>query len=141
LTVAVGVSPVLLSPLHVAIVDDDRSVRRAVARLIAAHALTVKGYTSAREFLDSLNIEVPSCLVLDLQMPEMDGLQLLQHLAGAGYSIPTIILTGIDEPNIRRRCELAGAIAFFPKPVRGNELVRAIQSVMKSGDSKKSLGC
>jgi FixJ family two-component response regulator len=114
----------------VAIVDDDESVRRGMARLIAAYSLRVSAYASAREFLDSLPAEVPACLILDLQMPDMDGLQLLHHLAGNGPTIPTIVVTGNDEPGIRYRCEMAGAKACLAKPVRADVLLSAVQSVL-----------
>jgi FixJ family two-component response regulator len=114
----------------VAIVDDDESIRRAMTRLIAAYSLRVSAYASAREFLDSLGSEVPACLILDLQMPDMDGLQLLHHLAANGPSIPTIVVTANDEPGIRYRCEMAGAKACLSKPASADLLLGAVQSAL-----------
>jgi FixJ family two-component response regulator len=114
----------------VAFVDDDESVRRGMTRLIAAYSLRVSAYASAREFLDSLKGEVPACLILDLQMPDMDGLQLLHHLAANGSTIPAIVVTGNDEPGIRYRCEMAGAKACLSKPVTADILLGAVQSVL-----------
>ncbi|HWU56915.1 MAG TPA: response regulator [Rhizomicrobium sp.] len=116
---------------HIAIVDNDRSVLRAAARFFESNSLPAKTYTSASEFLGSLEVEVPSCLVTDLQMPKMDGLQLLRHLAGNGYRIPTIVITANDAPGIRRRCELAGAMLFLSKPANLDSLLKAAQSAME----------
>jgi FixJ family two-component response regulator len=81
---------------RVAVVDDDLSVCRALARLLRANGLIVDIYGSGREFLDSLKRVVPECLVVDLQMPEMTGLELQQHLAAAGMRIPVIVMTAHD---------------------------------------------
>lgn len=123
---------------HIAIVDDDASVRRAMLRLCAAYSLRAKAYASAREFLVWLETEVPDCLIVDLQMPEMTGLQLLQHLAGSGPRIPSIVLTGNDEDGIRHRCELAGAAAFLFKPVSADTLISTIHTVVAADSDRKS---
>ena len=112
---------------YVAIVDDDESVRRALARLITAHSFPVQCYGSAREFLDAEN-GVPSCLILDLRMNGMTGLELLHHLAGTGSTIPVIVTTADDEPGLKHRCELAGASSFLTKPVIADTLLSAINA-------------
>jgi FixJ family two-component response regulator len=114
----------------VAIVDDDPSVRRALARLIGAYSFQPRTYSSAREFLDSLNNGPPACLLLDLQMDDMTGLELLHRLVGLGVKIPTIVVTAQDEPGMRHRCRLAGATAFLVKPVTGDPLLEAIEAAM-----------
>lgn len=114
----------------IAIVDDDKSVRQALVRLVGAHSFRAKGYASAREFLASLEIERPDCLVLDLQMPDMTGLQLLQLLAAREPKTPTIVVTASDQAGMEHRCRLAGAAVFFLKPVSGETLVRAIQKIV-----------
>ena len=120
----------------IAIVDDDKSVRRAMARFLAASSFQVRCYASAHEFLVALESEKPDCLIVDLRMPGMTGLELLHHLAGSGPSIPTIAVTGDDEPGLRHRCELAGASLFLTKPVPGETLLSAIRAVMKRGQQK-----
>jgi FixJ family two-component response regulator len=115
---------------HVAIVDDDPSVRRALARLIGAYAFKPRTYASAREFLDSLASGTPACLLVDLQMDDMTGLELLHRLVGLGLKIPTIVVTAQDEPGMRHRCRLAGATAFLVKPVTGDPLLEAIEAAM-----------
>jgi FixJ family two-component response regulator len=115
---------------YVAIVDDDSSVRRAQARLLGACSFCVQTYQSGREFLDSLNSSVPACLIVDLQMADMTGLELLQHLAGMGLRIPSIVVTARDESDIRHRCELSGAVAFLLKPVMKDPLLKAIKAAI-----------
>lgn len=117
----------------IGIVDDDGWIRLAMARLITAHSYEVRTYGSAREFIDSLELAVRACLIVDLNMPGMTGLELLRYLAGAGHRIPTIIYTAYDEPGTRRRCALAGAIAFLVKPVTGDLLLEAIKEALATG--------
>jgi len=118
---------------HVAIVDDDESVRRAMTRLLQAHSFMVHSYSSGRKFLDSLNRGAPACLILDMQMDGMRGLELLQHLVGMGFRVPTIVLTADDDPVMRDRCKRAGAVAFLAKPVNGDSLLEAIRSATATG--------
>jgi FixJ family two-component response regulator len=124
----------------IAIVDDHESVRRAMARLVGAYSsFQVQTYASGREFLDSLKISVPNCLIVDLRMKDMTGLELLHSLAGMGLRIPTIVATADDEPGMRHRCKLAGAVAFLVKPVMSDPLLDAIKTAMSAperGDAR-----
>ena len=110
----------------IAIVDDDPSVLKALARLLRSRALEVRTYTSAREFLAVLPVGLPECLIVDLQMPEMTGLELQRQLARSGIRIPTIVITAHNEPGARERCESAGAAAFLSKPLQDTSLLDAI---------------
>jgi FixJ family two-component response regulator len=110
----------------IAIVDDDPSVLKALARLLGARSLNAKTYRSARQFLASLADGMPYCLILDLQMPDMTGLELQQDLSRKRIRIPTIIITAHDEAGMRERCKAAGAIAFLPKPIQDTSLFAAI---------------
>jgi FixJ family two-component response regulator len=111
---------------RVAVVDDDVSVRKALGRLLAASAFDTETYGSAREFLSSLKSELPECLIVDLHMPDLTGLDLQRHLKGAGLTIPTIVITAHNEPGVRERCQAAGAVNFLLKPVNGASLIGAI---------------
>ena len=95
----------------IAIVDDDPAVLKGLVRLLRGRALHPKTYGSAQEFLAALPDGPPECLIVDLQMPEMTGLELQQHLARIGIRIPTIIITAHGDIELRKRCESAGAIA------------------------------
>jgi len=116
---------------QIAIVDDDASVRKALMRLLQASSYTVKTFGSASEFLASLDRRIPDCLIVDLQMPSTNGLELQISLARAGIVIPTIVITAHDEPGSRERCSTAGAAAYLLKPVRKKELIATIEAATK----------
>lgn len=110
----------------IAIVDDDSFVLKALSRLLSAHELQTRTFISAREFLSSLPDGLPECLIADLQMPEMTGLELQQSLKRDGIQIPTIIITAHHEAEMRKRCEAAGAVSFLSKPLQADSLLGAI---------------
>jgi FixJ family two-component response regulator len=112
---------------RIAIVDDDPSVLKALARLLRARAFEVSTYTSAREFLGALHEGLPECLIVDLQMPDMTGLELQRHLTRSGLRIPTIVITAHNEAGARERCESAGVAAFLSKPLQDTSLLAAIE--------------
>jgi FixJ family two-component response regulator len=116
---------------QIAIVDDDASVRKALMRLLQASSYRVETFGSASEFLASLNQRTPDCLIVDLQMPSMNGLELQISLTRAGIVIPTIVITAHDEPGSRERCSAAGAAAYLLKPVRKKELIATIKAATK----------
>jgi len=105
------------SSSSIAIVDDDPSVLTALARLLRTRSFNTRTYLSGPQFLASLPEALPDCLIADLQMPVMTGLELQQNLTRRGIQIPTIIITGHDEPGMHDRCKNAGAIAYLSKPV------------------------
>jgi FixJ family two-component response regulator len=113
---------------RIAIVDDDASVRKALARLLSASSFDIKSYGSARDFLKSLKIGTPDCLVVDLHMPDLTGFDLQRELERAGIKIPTIVITGHNEPGLRERCRSAGAAAFLLKPIDGSTLIGSINA-------------
>jgi FixJ family two-component response regulator len=114
------------SPTRIAIVDDDPGVLKALERLFAAYRFQPRTYASARLFLRSLSEERPDCLVLDLQMPEMTGLELQHELVRSGLRIPTVVITADDERGVRQQCESAGAIEFLCKPLNQRTLIAAV---------------
>jgi FixJ family two-component response regulator len=119
-------------PSWIAIVDDDPSVLKALARLLKTRDLSTRTFTSAREFLAELSAGRPECLIVDLQMPETDGLELQQHLVFRGIRIPTIVITAHTEADIRERCLSIGAFAFLSKPVQDTPLLDAIDRARRS---------
>jgi len=110
----------------IAVIDDDPSVLKALRRLLSTHAFHPKTFASAREFIAALGCGLPECLIVDLQMPEMSGLELHQHLTNNGIAIPTIIITAHDDSDARRRCEAAGAAAYLLKPLEDVPFFAAI---------------
>ena len=112
----------------IAIVDDDPSVLKALARLLSTRSFNTRTYPSATQFLASLPQGLPDGLILDLQMPNMTGLELLQYLNHQGIKIPTIIITAHDEPGMRDRCIAVGSVAYLLKPVEETSLFAAIDA-------------
>ena len=118
----------------IAVVDDDPSVLKALRRLLRTRDFHVRTYESARAFLATLPDGLPACLVLDLQMPEMSGLELHQHLTLKGVNIPTIIITAHDDGELRRRCESAGTAAYLLKPLHDTPLFAAVaKAIARAG--------
>jgi FixJ family two-component response regulator len=116
----------------IAIVDDDPSVLKALARFLKVRAIEVRTYESAKAFLaslpDGMPDELPECLIVDLQMPEMSGLELQHHLNRAGIRIPTIVITANRETEMREQCEAAGAETYLLKPLQDTSLLTAIEN-------------
>jgi len=114
----------------IAVVDDEESVRKSLRRLLVASELDATVYASGQEFLDSLGGHQPDCLVLDLQMPGLTGLEVQRALARARVRFPTIIITAHDEPETRARCLAAGAVAYLCKPLHDELLLDAITTAV-----------
>jgi FixJ family two-component response regulator len=116
----------LESPSQVYIVDDDISIREALSTLIRSVGLAVRTFASAVEFLDAALPEVAACLVLDVRLPGLSGLDLQGELARAGVHIPIIFISGHGDIPMTVRAMKAGAVEFLPKPLREQDLLGAI---------------
>jgi FixJ family two-component response regulator len=112
------------------VVDDDPAVREAVGRLIASIGLRVETFGSTREFLNGRRPEGPACLVLDVRLPDVSGLEFQRDLAAANFHIPIIFITGHADIPMTVRAMKAGAVEFLTKPFRGQELLDAIQDAI-----------
>jgi FixJ family two-component response regulator len=112
--------------MPIAIVDDDMSVRRALARVLSAHSFEVEIFGSAREFVTSPRLRNFECLILDHHMPDVTGLKLQIHLRRIGVVIPTIIITAYNEIGLQDKCIAAGAASFLVKPLDSEILIDAI---------------
>ena len=115
----------------ISIVDDDDSVRTAMSSLVRSLGFAACAFASAEEFLASPQLNDTSCLVVDVQMPGMSGLDLQSELAARDRSIPIIFITAFPEERIRKRAEAAGAAGFFSKPVDSVALIRCLESALK----------
>jgi DNA-binding NtrC family response regulator len=115
---------------QVYVVDDDVSVREAVGGLIRSAGLGVKTFASAQDSLGSLREELPSCLVLDIQLPDINGFELQQELATKGVQVPIIFLTGHGDIPMSVRAIKAGALEFLTKPFDGEYLLEAIRNAI-----------
>jgi FixJ family two-component response regulator len=115
----------------VAIVDDEESVRKALQRLLGAAGLNVMSFASAEDFLNSRQLDGTGCLVADIRMPGMSGLDLLAELNRKHLPIPTIFITAHGDENLRMQAMRAGAVKFLPKPVDGATLVASVQAALQ----------
>ena len=116
----------------VCIVDDDASLRRSLRNLLMSVGFRVETFQSAELFLESAHRENPGCVVLDLRMPGMSGLDLLRQLAASGSRIPVIILTAHGDDETRRQSLQAGAVAFLEKPFQSAALLDAVRTALSS---------
>jgi FixJ family two-component response regulator len=115
----------------VSIIDDDASVRAAMEDLVNALGLMAYAFDSAEAFLSSPQIDTTSCLIADIQMPGMNGLELQSELLAQGRDrLPIIFITAFPERGIRERAEAAGAFAFLEKPFDGNALVGFLRAAL-----------
>ena len=110
----------------VSIVDDDSIVREALSDLIKSLGYEAITFKSAEDLLESDQVARTACVITDLQMPGLTGLEVQRILAGAGVRFPTIIITAHDEPETRARCLSAGAAAYLCKPLHDEMLLDAI---------------
>ncbi|MFL6438155.1 MAG: response regulator transcription factor [Terriglobales bacterium] len=126
-----------MSKQKISVVDDDESTRRSTKLLIESFGFQAADFESAGSFLKSSQLEETSCLVVDLRMPGMDGLQLQSYLAAAGHKIPIIFITAYDDGESRRQAMQAGAVAFLGKPFTDNFLLQAISSALRVQQSER----
>lgn len=113
---------------HIAIVDDEEPVRKALKRLLVASGFQVETYPGGKEFLAATAERAPDCVVLDLHMPGMSGLQVLQALKAAHRVLPTVIITAHDTPEMSEQCAAAGVSAYLRKPLDERVLLNSISS-------------
>src|SRR5437764_11406882 len=113
------------------VIDDDAAVRKAVARLLRSAGIAVAGFASPSEFLVQYDPPTPGCLVLDLAMPDINGLQLQTTLAKKGCTLPIIFLTGQVDVSKSVQAMKHGAFDFFSKLVKENDLIPAVRAAIE----------
>jgi FixJ family two-component response regulator len=118
----------------VMIVDDDESMRRASRRLIKSFGFAVETYASAEDFLASGRLGATACLVLDVQMPGLNGLELQSRLISEGHQIPIIFITAFDDENVRAQALGAGAVDYLVKPFEEAHLLNGISLALHRQD-------
>ena len=118
------------SGLPVAVVDDDASVRKALGRLLRASGYDVKVFASGSEFLESVNGNAPDCIVLDVHMPSISGLDVQATLLARGIKVPIIFITAYDDNALRERALSQGAAAYLRKPLTEKMLLDAITAAI-----------
>jgi FixJ family two-component response regulator len=120
----------------IAVVDDDESVCRAIKRLVRSLGMEADTFTSGQEFIDLLE-GIPwlhvDCVVLDVQMPNLNGLDVQERLAQSGNAIPVIFITAHDEVGVREKAMAAGAVAFLRKPFNDELFIKTLHEALKRG--------
>ena len=114
----------------ISVIDDDASVRTATNNLLSSHGYQVHTFASAVDFLQSARLADSSCVVADVQMPVMSGLDLLQHMRTRGNDAPFIFITAFPDDSVRARALKAGAICFLAKPFAGPVLINCIEHAL-----------
>jgi CheY-like chemotaxis protein len=119
----------------VAIVDDDESMRAVICSLMRSLGFRAHGFGSAEEFLQSSSLAEAECLISDVQMPNMSGLELQIALISRGHRIPVILYTAFPDDAAEARAMMAGAIAFLRKPFDSQDMIRFVQTALKVSES------
>ena len=114
----------------IGLVDDDDATRDAIRFLLECEALSVRDFPSCAAHLEMAACDEADCLILDIHMPGMSGLELLEQLRAEGATMPIILMTGRPTPAIERRAAAAGAVAVLEKPFRGNHLVDIVRRAL-----------
>jgi FixJ family two-component response regulator len=121
----------LSNPPVISIIDDDVSVRAATYNLVRSLGYVVHTFASAEEFLQSPHLHETSCIVADVQMPTMSGLELQAQLLAGGHRMPFIFITAFSSENARARALKAGASCFLTKPFSGEALINCLDAALR----------
>ena len=120
----------------IAIVEDDEPIRKALRRLLRSAGMDVECFPSGVEFLESLTTEWPDCVVLDLHMPQMSGVEIQALLAASGATLPVVIITGHDSNDARTGAMAAHPVAYLRKPVNDQVLLDAIELALNKNPGR-----
>jgi FixJ family two-component response regulator len=115
----------------ISVIDDDASVRTATNNLLRSHGYTVRTFASAEEFLRSTHLNDTSCVITDVQMSVMSGLDLLTMICAQGYRVPFIFITAFPDESVRARALEAGAVGFLAKPFAGPALIKCLDTALQ----------
>jgi FixJ family two-component response regulator len=121
------------------LLDDEPAMLKALTRLLKAEGFNVRAFTSAKSFLESYSPETLSCLVLDVAMPELNGLELQQRLTRSGVLLPIVFLTGHGDIPTTVQAIKAGAVDFLTKPVNDADLLRAVRAALQRATDQRDL--
>jgi FixJ family two-component response regulator len=121
----------------ICVVDDDAAVRKSLVRVLRAHGFAVEVADSSEAFLARLDADPPACLILDVNLPELDGLELQRRLAEDGRSVPIVFLTGHGDIPTSVRAIKNGAVDFLTKPVSAEILIAAVRAALENDASER----
>ena len=117
----------------ISVVEDDQPFRESMRKLMTVLGYTVQAFSSATEFLKSPLLTETACLVTDVQMPGMSGVELHRHLIDTGHAIPTILVTAYPDETARNRALKDGVVCYLSKPVDDEHLERCLRSALEFG--------
>jgi FixJ family two-component response regulator len=123
----------------IAVVDDDSSIRNATQDLLNAAGFSTSTFECARRFLASPNLARVACLVADMRMPGMSGIELHEHLAKSGIGIPTVIMTAHPQGRARERARKAGITCFLTKPFTPDELLSCVRKAVAATAARHTI--
>jgi FixJ family two-component response regulator len=123
-----------MKKLLVSVVEDDRYFRESMRRLMRSLGYNVEAFSSAADFLASPRLIETTCLIADVHMPAMTGVELYRHLIEAGYTIPTILVTAYPDDVDRARALNDGVVCYLRKPVDEQHLIRCLRAALESGE-------
>ena|SRR5688572_8065504 len=115
----------------IAIVDDDESLRNSLLRLFRSAGYSVEGFESATDLLRLLPTRRPRCVILDLQLPDISGVELLERFAKLADAPPVVVITGNDDPCVRDQCVALGAQRYLRKPLDCDALLEAAREIVE----------
>ena len=121
----------------VSVVEDDQFFRESMRRLMRSLGYSVEAFPSAADFLASPRLVETACLIADVHMPAMTGLELHRHLIDAGYAIPTILVTAYPDDDVRARALNDGVVCYLRKPVDEKHLMRCLRAALHSGEPRE----
>jgi FixJ family two-component response regulator len=124
-------------PPLVSVIDDDQSFRESMRRLVRSLGYSVEAFPSAADLLASPRLVETACLITDVHMPGMTGVDLYRHLINAGYAIPTILMTAYPDEDVRARALKDGVLYYLRKPVDESYLLHCLRSALESGEPPK----
>jgi len=120
----------------VSVVEDDQFFRESMRRLMRSLGYSVEAFPSAADFLASPRLVETACLIADVHMPAMTGLELYRHLIDAGYAIPTILVTAYPDDDVRARALNDGVVCYLRKPVDEKHLMRCLRAALHSDEPR-----
>jgi FixJ family two-component response regulator len=118
---------------HIAVIDDDDSVREAMKSLVSLMGYSVVAFASAEAFLNSGNVQTAACVITDVQMPGMSGVELQRQLSSRGHATPIIFVTAYPDESTRASVIRAGAVGYLSKPLRKENLLSCLDRVLDPG--------
>ena len=127
-----------MSVASIAVVDDDESLRNSLVRLFRSAGYSVEAFATATDLLSSLSLGSLHCVILDLQLPGMSGVELLRRFSVLADSPPVIVITGSEDERLRNQCNALGSKRYFRKPLDCDKLLEAAREVVEGANGNRS---